>query len=85
MKWILTNYSIRDFNDFGVEGSVSLSEKDTLVSLGFTPEEIQQQARKPDELDYFKLTARIKQLKDNGIDTVRWEVTRYLKISFIFL
>ena len=84
LKWILTNYSIRDFNDFGVEGSVSLSEKDTLVSLGFTPEEIQQQARKPDELDYFKLTARIKQLKDNGIDTVRWEVTRYLKISFIF-
>ena len=84
LKWILTNYSIRDFNDFGVEGSVSLSEKDTLVSLGFTPEEIQQQARKPDELDYFKLTARIKELKDNGVDTVRWEVTRYLKISFIF-
>ena len=84
LKWILTNYSIRDFNDFGVEGSVSLSEKDTMVSLGFTPAEIQQQARKPDELDYFKLTARIKQLKDNGIDTVRWEVTRYMKISFIF-
>ena len=84
LKWILSNYSIRDFNDLGIEGSVSLSEKDTIISLGFTPAEIQQQARKPDELDYFKLTTRIKKLKDNGVDTIRWEVTRYLKISFIF-
>jgi len=84
LKWTLSNYSIRDFNDSGVEGSVSLSEKDTLISLGFTPTELKQQARKPDELDYFKLTSRIKQLKNNGVDTVRWEVTRYLKISFTF-
>ena len=81
---MLSDYSIRDFNDLGVEGSVSLSEEDTIISLGFTPQEIQQQARKPDELDYFKLTARIKQLKNNGVDTLRWEVTRYLKISFTF-
>ena len=84
LKWMLSDYSIRDFNDLGVEGSVSLSEEDTILSLGFTPQEIQQQARKPDELDYFKLTARIKQLKNNGVDTLRWEVTRYLKISFTF-
>ena len=83
-KWIVSNYSIRYFNDLGIEKEVSLSDKDTLVSLGFTPTEIQQQARKPDELDYFKLTSRIKELKSNGVDTVRWEVTRYLKISFIF-
>ena len=57
---------------------------DTLLSLGFTPDEIQQQARKPDELDYYSLTERITQLKENGVDTLRWEVTRYLKISFAF-
>jgi len=57
---------------------------DTLLNLGFTPDEIQQQARKPDELDYYSLTERITQLKENGVDTLRWEVTRYLKISFAF-
>ncbi|MEE3189131.1 MAG: LptF/LptG family permease, partial [Candidatus Neomarinimicrobiota bacterium] len=30
------------------------------------------------------LTERITQLKENGVDTLRWEVTRYLKISFAF-
>ena len=80
--WKLSNYSIRNFNDIGLENSVQNSEKDTLLSLGFLPKEIQQQARKPDELDYFLLTKRIQQLKKNGVDTTRWEVTRYMKISF---
>ena len=84
LKWILTGYSIRNFDEYGVESNVALGEADTLLALGFLPEEIQQQARKPDELDYFKLTERIKQLKANGVDTLRWEVTRYLKISFAF-
>ena len=84
LKWILTGYSIRNFDEYGVESNVALGEADTLLALGFLPEEIQQQARKPDELDYFKLTERIKQLKANGVDTLRWEVTRYLKVSFAF-
>ena len=54
------------------------------MSLGFIPADIQQQARKPDELDYYKLTERIIQLKENGVDTIKWEVTRYIKISFAF-
>ena len=84
LMWTLTGYSIRNFNEYGIESKVSVGEGDTLLALGFLPEEIQQQARKPDELDYFKLTERIKQLKANGVDTLRWEVTRYLKISFAF-
>ena len=36
----------------------------------------------PDELDYYELTSRIADLKDNGVKTVKWEVTRYLKVSF---
>jgi lipopolysaccharide export system permease protein len=83
-SWVLTGYSIREFNEHGVETRVTLGKSDTLITLGFLPEEIQQQARKPDELDYFKLTERIKELKENGVDTLRWEVTRYLKISFAF-
>jgi lipopolysaccharide export system permease protein len=83
-SWVLTGYSIREFNEYGVETGVTLGKSDTLITLGFLPEEIQQQARKPDELDYFKLTERIKELKENGVDTLRWEVTRYLKISFAF-
>ena len=72
------------FNDQGLETDVMFGAPDTLLSLGFTPDEIQQQARKPDELDYYSLTERITQLKENGVDTLRWEVTRYLKISFAF-
>ena len=77
LKWMLSDYSIRDFNDLGVEGSVSLSEEDTIIST-------QVKNNLSWQLDFFKLTARIKHLKNNGVDTLRWEVTRYLKISFTF-
>ncbi|RZP22394.1 YjgP/YjgQ family permease, partial [bacterium] len=79
--WILSNYSIRKF-DGGVETNVQFSEKDTLIDLSFTPEDINKQARSPDELDYYELTSRIVDLKENGVKTVKWEVTRYLKVSF---
>ena len=67
----------------GDEGNLTI-EQDTLVNLGFLPKDIYQQARKPDELDYFALTVMIKKLKKNGVETRKWEVTRYLKISFAF-
>ena len=79
--WRLSNYSIRKFEG-GVETNVQFSEKDTLIDLSFTPEDINKQARSPDELDYYELTSRIVDLKENGVKTVKWEVTRYLKVSF---
>ena len=79
--WRLSNYSIRKFEG-GVETNVQFSERDTLIDLSFTPEDINKQARSPDELDYYELTSRIVDLKENGVKTVKWEVTRYLKISF---
>ena len=79
--WILSNYSIRKFEG-GVETNVQFSEQDTLIDLSFTPEDINKQARSPDELDYYELTSRIVDLKENGVKTVKWEVTRYLKVSF---
>ena len=79
--WRLSNYSIRKFES-GIETDVRFSEKDTLIDLSFTPEDINKQARSPDELDYYELTSRIVDLKENGVKTVKWEVTRYLKVSF---
>ena len=83
-KWELSDFSIRVFDDSGLETEVKIGKGDTLVDLGFLPNEIQQQARKPDELNYYKLTDRIRQLKQNGVDTIKWEVTRQMKVSFAF-
>tara|TARA_B100000287_G_C20619420_1_gene775352 strand:+ start:441 stop:1535 length:1095 start_codon:yes stop_codon:yes gene_type:complete len=82
--WSIKDYSIRNFNELGKEKNVVFGKKDTLIDLGFSPNDIRQQARKPDELDYFRLSEMIKQLKNNGVDTLKWEVTRYLKVSFAF-
>ena len=84
LKWLVSDFSIRQFDQRGLETDVRIGKNDSLISLGFIPADIQQQARKPDELDYYKLTERIIQLKENGVDTVKWEVTRYIKISFAF-
>ena len=84
LKWSVSDFSIRQFDQRGLETDVRIGKNDSLMSLGFIPADIQQQARKPDELDYYKLTERIMQLKKNGVDTVKWEVTRYIKISFAF-
>ena len=84
LKWLVSDFSIRQFDQIGLETNVRIGKSDSLINLGFIPDDIQQQARKPDELDYYKLTERIIQLKENGVDTVRWEVTRYMKISFAF-
>ena len=83
-KWSINNFSIRHFDDKGQEKNVYIGEQDTLINLSFVPKEIYQQARKPDELDFFSLTDMIKKLKRNGVETLKWEVTRYLKISFAF-
>jgi len=84
LKWSVSDFSIRQFDKRGLETNVKIGKNDSLMNLGFIPADIQQQARKPDELDYYKLTERIMQLKENGVDTVKWEVTRYIKISFAF-
>ena len=83
-KWAISEYSIRQFDENGLEKNVIIGVADTVIDLGFSPTEIQQQARKPDELDYYRLTERISELKGNGVDTVKWEVTRYIKVSFAF-
>ena len=54
------------------------------MDIGFTPDDITQQTKRPDELSFSELTERINQLKNNGVDTIKWEVDRSFKISFAF-
>ena len=63
---------------------MKLSKGDTILNLNFTPEDITQQSKTPDEMSFADLTIRIKELKDNGVDTTKWEVDRLFKISFAF-
>ena len=82
--WNVQNYSIRDFDVNGSVKNTIISKKDTIIDLNFSPEDITQQSKKPDEMSYADLTARIKQLKENGVDSTKWEVDRYFKVSFAF-
>jgi lipopolysaccharide export system permease protein len=83
-QWAATTYSIRTFDSTGLEQSAHIAEGDTLVDLGFIPEDIAKRFKSPDELNYTELAARIKMLKENGVNTTRWEVARQFKISFAF-
>ena len=82
--WNVQNYSIRDFDENGSVKNTIISKKDTIIDLNFSPDDITQQSKKPDEMSYSDLTDRIQQLKENGVDSTKWEVDRYFKISFAF-
>ena len=82
--WNITNYSIREFDELGAVKETIISNSDTIMDIGFTPDDITQQTKRPDELSYSELTERINQLKNNGVDTIKWEVDRSFKISFAF-
>ena len=45
-------------------------------------DDILKQGKLPDELNFSELSERINQLKENGVNTTRWEVSRYFKVSF---
>lgn len=82
--WSVQNYSIREFDENGSVKNTIISKKDTVIDLNFSPDDITQQSKKPDEMSYSDLTDRIQQLKENGVDSTKWEVDRYFKISFAF-
>jgi len=82
LLWTMNNYSIRNFDEYGEEIKVIIATKDTLISANFTPNDITQQFKSPDEMNFNELTERIALLKENGVKTVRWEVARYNKVSF---
>jgi LPS export ABC transporter permease LptG len=82
--WKLKNYSIRNFNEYGMEDSVIISSEDTLLNVAFKPEELVQQYKSPEELNIYELNSRIIKLRENGVNTTRWEVAKQFKLSFAF-
>lgn len=83
-KWVIHDYSIRHFNAVGQETGVKISKQDSLIAIDFVPNDIAQQFKSPEELNYENLSHRIELLKENGVNTLRWEVVRQFKISFAF-
>jgi len=83
-RWAASEYSVRTFDENGYEIDVSIPKSDSLIQIDFTPDDILKQGKLPDELNYNELTERIVQLKENGVKTTRWEISRYFKISFAF-
>jgi len=80
--WEITNYAIRDFDENGTEINLKISKQDTLLDANFIPEDIAKQYKSPDEMNYDELTDHITLLRENGVNTTRWEVARHNKISF---
>ncbi|MFQ6677947.1 MAG: LptF/LptG family permease [Fidelibacterota bacterium] len=83
-QWVVSNYSLRTFDEKGNENQVVISGKDTLLSLFLHPNEIADGNKHPEELNYYELETRIKYLKENGVDATRWEVQRHFKVAFAF-
>jgi LPS export ABC transporter permease LptG len=83
-QWVISNYSLRSFDENGNEEQVIISKNDTLLSIFLRPDEIAEGNKRPEELNYYELEKRIQYLQDNGVDATRWEVQRHFKVAFAF-
>ena len=84
-KWNLKDFSIRSFDQNGLEKNVTISKNDTLVALTFQPEDIIKTASKSDEISYSELKNQIASLENNGVNTLRWKVELNYKIAYSFI
>lgn len=83
-QWVVSDFSIRTFDSSGTEKGIAISTGDTLLTIGFVPNDISQQFKSPEELNREELKQRIALLEENGVNTRRWEVVKQFKISFAF-
>jgi len=83
-QWAASNFSIRTFDKTGNETDVIISNRDTLLNIFLTPEDITNGNKTPDQLNYYELEERIHYLEENGVDATRWKVQRQFKIAFAF-
>ena len=67
-SWAISDYSIREFDNNGIETNVRVSKQDTLLDLHFSPDDITKGNKHPEELNYAELKDRIGYLKENGVD-----------------
>lgn len=82
--WNIVSFSFRQFDDAGHETHVMLSREDTVMALDVTPQDIIQKSKSTEEMNFGELSAQIEKLNENGVNTRRWEVDRYFKVSFAF-
>jgi lipopolysaccharide export LptBFGC system permease protein LptF len=83
-KWRLETYAIREFHPDGFETAVHFSRSDTVLAIKFSPEDLTRQATSPQEKNYSNLKTFIAELNESGVDTTRWKVNLYGKVSFAF-
>ena len=84
-KWKIRDYSIREFDNSGSEKMIATSKQDSLLNLNFTPEDINQTGNWSEEISYNQLKNQIITLKNNGVNTVKWEVDLHYKIAYSFI
>ena len=84
-KWTLRNFSIREFDLNGYETVVVRSVNDSLLNLGFSPNDIMQISGSSEERSYNELKDQIVTLKNNGVNTLKWEVDLNYKLAYSFI
>jgi len=84
-QWNLKNFSIRDFDSNGAEKNVIISKNDSLIALDFSPIDITNTASFSEEVSYSELKNQIQSLKNNGVNTQKWEVDLNYKIAYSFI
>ena len=84
-KWNLKDYSIREFEENGLEKNVIISKNDSLLALKFKPGDIIQTASKSEEVSFNELKNQIISLERNGVNALRWKVDLNYKIAYSFI
>ena len=84
-QWNLKDYSIREFEENGLEKNVIISKNDSLLALKFKPGDIIQTASKSEEVSFNELKNQIISLEKNGVNALRWKVDLNYKIAYSFI
>ncbi len=80
-SWRLPAYRVRTaFGDDTLK--FYYMDKDTLVTMDFSPVDLTKESVKPEEMNYWELEQFVQKLRDNGIKDPRWEVNLHFKMAF---
>lgn len=83
-KWLLHRYSVREFDAAGTEAATLAATGDSLLALPLTPNQLVDEALSPEERNFADLRSFIRDLRETGVDTTRWEVNLHQRIAFAF-
>lgn len=83
-KWHL--FDIQSTDNLNLEsGQRIVNKKSEITEFDFSPVELKEIVKKPDEMGIFQLKEYIKQLKEKGYDSNRFNVDFHRKIAFPFV